>query len=184
VRTTFAWTLTAAAAAASTAALASPESPRAATDEVLAPTSAGMIDEIAHWRSRTWYWQHLTGAQRWPTRYLERRSQDPELHQELLRLWKERADEARARAMRPPHRSSWLCIHRYEGAWNSNTGNGYYGGLQMDLGFQRRYGAWLLRMKGPAHRWTAIEQIWIAERARRVQGWYAWPSTARACGLI
>ena len=27
---------------------------------------------------------------------------------------------------------AFLCIHRYEGAWNSNTGNGYYGGLQMD----------------------------------------------------
>src|SRR4051794_32726231 len=40
--------------------------------------------------------------------------------------------------------SSWLvgafnCIHRYEGAWNSNTGNGYYGGLQMDYTFQSQY---------------------------------------------
>ena len=49
---------------------------------------------------------------------------------------------------------------------------------------QQRYGGWLLRTKGPAHRWTPIEQIWVAERGRRVQGWYAWPHTARACGLI
>ncbi|HXH87243.1 MAG TPA: hypothetical protein VNI55_01370, partial [Gaiellaceae bacterium] len=44
--------------------------------------------------------------------------------------------ETRAR-LRPPLGPSWLvngflCIHRYEGAWNANTGNGYFGGLQMD----------------------------------------------------
>ena len=27
---------------------------------------------------------------------------------------------------------SFLCIHRYEGSWDANTGNGYYGGLQID----------------------------------------------------
>ena len=52
-------------------------------------------------------------------------------------LWKHRAQRARARAVHVPHKSGWLCIHRYEGAWNSATGNGYYGGLQMDVGFQR-----------------------------------------------
>ena len=57
---------------------------------------------------------------------------------------------------RPPRRPAaracpaWLaadfsCIHRYEGAWTSNTGNGYYGGLQMDLEFQRLYGRRLPR---------------------------------------
>src|SRR6059058_153130 len=28
-----------------------------------------------------------------------------------------------------PHRAGWLCIHSREGAWTSNTGNGFYGGL-------------------------------------------------------
>ena len=184
MRTTLAWTLAAAAAAASTAALARPESPRAATDEILAPTSTAMIDEIDHWRSRTWYWQRITGTRRWPTRYLELRTDSLDLHQELLRLWKNRALAARARALRPPNREGWLCIHRYEGAWNANTGNGFYGGLQMDVGFQRKYGSWLVRTKGLAHRWTAIEQMWVAERGRRVQGWYAWPNASRICGLI
>jgi hypothetical protein len=26
-----------------------------------------------------------------------------------------------------------MCIHHYEGAWNDNTGNGYFGGLQFLL---------------------------------------------------
>src|SRR5439155_1969022 len=38
-------------------------------------------------------------------------------------------------AIPPFLRDAFLCIHRYEGGWSSNTGNGYYGGLQMDLGF-------------------------------------------------
>ena len=37
-------------------------------------------------------------------------------------------------------RQAFLCIHSYEGGWTSNTGNGYYGGLQMDWGFMRTYG--------------------------------------------
>ena len=184
MRTTLAWTLTAAAATASTAALARSETSGAATDEAVAPAGAALIDDIAHWRERTWYWQRLTSTRRSPTRYLERRSDSLEVHQDLLRLWKDRALRARARALQPPHHQNWLCIHRYEGAWNAQTGNGFYGGLQMDLTFQRHYGAWLLKKKGPAHRWTPIEQIWVAERGRRVQGWYPWPNASRICGLI
>lgn len=31
-----------------------------------------------------------------------------------------------------PHLALWLCIHHGEsGSWDTNTGNGYYGGLQM-----------------------------------------------------
>lgn len=33
------------------------------------------------------------------------------------------------------HQAMWLCIHAKEGAWNANTGNGYYGGLQMTSGW-------------------------------------------------
>jgi hypothetical protein len=38
-----------------------------------------------------------------------------------------------------------MCIHRYEGSWGAATGNGYYGGLQMDLSFQRSYAPKVLR---------------------------------------
>jgi hypothetical protein len=189
VRTFLAWTLAAAAAAASSAAaLALPGSLRAANDTLVAPSSMSVVDEIDHWRTRTWYWQRVMGKRRWPTEYLERTTTNPDIRQWVLELWRGRALQARRRALHPPYHQRWLCIYRYERdpaqGWRTNTGNGLYGGLQMDLGFQRRYGAWLLQKKGLAHHWTAIEQIWVAERGRRVQGWYAWPNTASACGLI
>jgi len=81
--------------------------------------------------------------------------------------------------------SAWLCIHSGEGAWNANTGNGYYGGLQMDYGFMQTYGGELLRTKGTANNWTPYEQMKVAERAvDSGRGFYPWPITARRCGLI
>ena len=72
----------------------------------------------------------------------------------------------------------------YVGSW-SDSGAPYYGGLQMDLGFQRVYGRDLLARKGTADHWTPLEQMWVAERAYRAgRGFYAWPNTARNCGLI
>jgi hypothetical protein len=56
-----------------------------------------------------------------------------------VEFWRKRA-QARSRAARPPHLTEFLCIHRYEGAWNANTGNGYFGGLQMNMDFMRGYG--------------------------------------------
>ena len=89
------------------------------------------------------------------------------------------------RVVHVPHKAQWLCIHHGEGAWNDDTGNGYYGGLQMDLTFQRTYGAFLLRTKGTANHWSPYEQMWVAERAYESgRGFYPWPNTARACGLI
>jgi hypothetical protein len=77
------------------------------------------------------------------------------------------------------------CIHKYEGAWNANTGNGYFGGLQMDYGFMRAYGSEYLRRWGTANNWSPIVQINVAIRAYLSgRGWYPWPSTARMCGLI
>ena len=55
----------------------------------------------------------------------------------------------------------------------------------MDLTFQRLYGSYLLRRKGTADRWTPVEQMWVAWRAYHSgRGFYPWPNTARACGLI
>lgn len=88
---------------------------------------------------------------------------------------------------RPPHYAQWLCLYRYENAghgWKANTGNGYYGGLQMDREFQRTYAPRLYRLKGTADRWTPLEQMWAAERAWRTRGFRPWPTTARLCGLL
>jgi hypothetical protein len=80
--------------------------------------------------------------------------------------------------------SAFLCIHRYEGSW-TDPNPPYYGGLQMDYGFQSTYGSALLRAKGTADHWTPAEQIAVAIRAYRSgRGFYPWPNTARYCGLI
>lgn len=81
--------------------------------------------------------------------------------------------------------NAFSCIHHYEGAWNANTGNGYYGGLQMDRKFQSLYGAYLVRTKGTANNWTPLEQMLVGQIAHDSgRGFYPWPNTARACGLI
>lgn len=90
----------------------------------------------------------------------------------------------RAVSARPPNYHAWLCIHSHEGAWN-DTGDPYWGGLQMDWSFMRTYGEHLLRTKGPASNWTPLEQMWVAERAYQSgRGFYPWPNTARMCGLL
>jgi hypothetical protein len=95
--------------------------------------------------------------------------------------------EARAKLL-PKHYQEWLCIYGYENGgygWTANTGNGYYGGLQMDMEFQRDYGKHLLKRKGTANNWTPLEQMRVAEKAYRSgRGFYPWPNTARYCGLI
>ena len=101
---------------------------------------------------------------------------------QIARLTKKVQKEALAAL--PPHYNDWMCIHRYEGAWN-DSGAPYYGGLQMDWSFMHAYGGWLLAAKGTADNWTPMEQMWVAERALAAgRGFYPWPNTARMCGLI
>ena len=114
-----------------------------------------------------------------------------------LRLWQERlavaallvSQHGRAKPAAPAVpaflRQAFLCIHHYEGAWGSNTGNGYYGGLQMDIPVQSRYGGEFLRRWGTADGWPVWAQLQAAVRAYRSGlGFGPWPNTARACGLI
>ena len=143
-----------------------------------------IIDRIDDYRRETWRWERLMGKTRTPTSYSERRVDNPRYRRWVLALWRARAIATRRQAARPPHRAAWLCIQRHEGPWN-DPNPPYYGGLQMDIGFQQRYGAWLLRRKGTADRWTPLEQMWVAERAYRSgRGFSPWPNTARACGLL
>ncbi|MBX4190696.1 transglycosylase family protein [Candidatus Saccharibacteria bacterium] len=90
----------------------------------------------------------------------------------------------------PPYQAQFMCIHfnprvgHGEGPWDANTGNGYFGGLQMDRVFMSSYGAYLMRVKGTADRWTWLEQIWTAGKAVLSRGFHPWPNTARSCGLL
>lgn len=95
----------------------------------------------------------------------------------------------RARAYRleaDRHRAAFMCIARHEShlTWDIATGNGYYGGLQMDRSFQMTYGPELYRSKGTADRWTRDEQIAVASRAVPSRGFSPWPNTGRMCGLL
>jgi hypothetical protein len=76
-----------------------------------------------------------------------------------------------------------LCIHSHEASWGANTGNGYYGGLQMDYNFQRTYGSWALRRYGTANNWPVSVQLAVGRRGYNDRGWKPWPATARMCGL-
>jgi hypothetical protein len=102
----------------------------------------------------------------------------------------QRADALAQTGRHPPHLAGWRCIQRHETAppypgWRTDSGNGYFGGLQLDRRFQVTYAAWLYRRKGTAENWTSLEQIWTAEFARtHGRGFAPWPRTAKACGLL
>lgn len=148
------------------------------------PSDQGLARQIHRYRRVTWRWQSVMGVRRTPAARAGVKDPSHRYRVWVRNLWKHRARRARSRAAHPPHLGGWLCIHRHEGAWN-DSGAPYYGGLQMDLGFQRTYGARLLRIKGTADHWTPLEQMWVAERAHQSgRGYYAWPNTARYCGLI
>jgi hypothetical protein len=140
--------------------------------------------QIRSHRAVTWHWQRVMGKRRSPTSYGARRTTSVSKLTWMRNLWRGRAAQVLERARRVPNRDAWLCIHRHEGPWN-DPNSPYYGGLQMDLQFQRTYGRYLLAKKGTANTWRPLEQMWTAERARRSgRGFHPWPNTARLCGLI
>ena len=100
-------------------------------------------------------------------------------------LGRYRAQARRPLRIRLERYSAWVCIHRHEGAWN-DSGDPYWGGLQMDRGFMRAYGSDMIaRHKGGlADTWTPAEQIVVAERAYASRGFAPWPNTARSCGVL
>ena len=99
------------------------------------------------------------------------------------------------RMTNPGPTGAWTCIHRYEGSW-TDSGDPYWGGLQMDRDFMYTYGWDMIERHhgGFANRWTPLEQMVVANRARvgvnwrgrhiGARGFYPWPNTARFCRLI
>jgi resuscitation-promoting factor RpfB len=64
------------------------------------------------------------------------------------------------------------------GNWATDTGNGYYGGLQFTLDTWQAYGG-----SGYPDEASREEQIAVAEQVQNAQGWGAWPSCAAELGL-
>jgi hypothetical protein len=89
----------------------------------------------------------------------------------------------------PPHwhAPAWwlpqaLCIHRHEGAWDANTGNGYYGGFQfMASTWASVGGSTVALVAGRASPREQLFRAWLVW-ARDGHSWREW-GTARACGL-
>lgn len=66
------------------------------------------------------------------------------------------------------------------GNWHINTGNGYYGGLQFSAGTWRAYGG--TAYASTADKATKAQQIAVATKVQRAQGWGAWPTCSARAG--
>ncbi|MCV0404218.1 MAG: transglycosylase family protein [Chloroflexi bacterium] len=67
------------------------------------------------------------------------------------------------------------------GNWAINTGNGYYGGLQFNLGTWQDYGG--AAYAAYPHEATREEQIAVAEKLRAARGYAPWPACRAKLGL-
>ncbi len=147
------------------------------------------VQRLSHGHSAGyWRWRNVQANVRLGQRTRERDRARHQLQTSQQRLARER-DARRARWSHPGLSgaiNALLCIHGGEGAWTSETGNGFHGGLQMDDRFEGQYGAWARRRYGyHAGSWPADVQILVGLTAfYSGRGWYPWPMTARACGLI
>lgn len=145
---------------------------------------------IAHIRSNTdrlisstWKMQDVMGVRKSRTNRSYHRIKSIAYIRWVQHHWAKVERQIATQFRNPPHYGAFMCIHSYEAAW-TDGGFPYWGGLQMDYGFQQTYAPNLLRIKGTADHWTPLEQIWTAEKAARTRGFWPWPNTARYCGLL
>ena len=188
----------AAAALVSTAATSAPALPTTSTESEAADTkSASRAGHCRHARSAVPFYRRITWTMQ--ERFLDDlANRTPIVRGKSCHWARYAADEWVARSKNATHgytrylqalRSQahrlyekWRCIHEHEGAWNANTGNGYYGGLQMDWSFMRAYGPEFLDRWGTADKWPVAAQLTAAERAYAVSGFGPWPNTSVMCG--
>jgi nucleoid-associated protein YgaU len=74
-----------------------------------------------------------------------------------------------------------LAMCESSGNWHINTGNGYYGGVQFSASTWREFGG--TRYAARADLASRLEQIAIAEKVLRTQGWNAWPACSSKLGF-
>lgn len=80
-------------------------------------------------------------------------------------------------------RSVWndLAACESSGDWHINSGNGFYGGLQFYQPTWEMFGG--LEYAARADLATPAEQIAVAEKVQRAQGWGAWPVCSKKIGV-
>ena len=143
-----------------------------------------LVQKIDRYITETQTRQTVMGVRTVSTRRHYRHQRHMGRLRRAVRIWGHRAYQTWQQYRHPPHEAGWWCIHRYEGSW-TDSGDPFWGGLQMDRSFMSTYAPWLLLRKGYANAWTPLEQMWVAERAHRSgRGYYPWPNTARYCGLL
>lgn len=79
--------------------------------------------------------------------------------------------------------STWDRLAQCEsgGNWSTNTGNGYYGGLQFSASTWRAFGG--TKYAPTANLATREQQIDIAKKVQAQQGWGAWPACTAKLGI-
>ncbi|MEU2433629.1 transglycosylase family protein [Streptomyces sp. NPDC007861] len=77
----------------------------------------------------------------------------------------------------PEHVWEDLAACESSGNWRARTGNGFYGGLQFTPSTWREHGG--TRFAARADLASPAEQISVAKRVLRRQGWGAWPVCSR-----
>ncbi|MCE3550576.1 transglycosylase family protein [Pseudonocardia sp. RS11V-5] len=75
--------------------------------------------------------------------------------------------------------STWDAVAQCEsgGNWSTNTGNGFYGGLQFTQSTWNAFGG-----SGSAANASKSQQIAVAEKVLAAQGWNAWPVCSKKAG--
>lgn len=155
-----------------------------ATSTAHADNSVTVNSRIANFIAGAQHMQTVMGVKQTRTNHSYMRTHSARYRAWVLRYWQRVFKTALSRFQNPPYASAFECIHQYEGSW-TDPGSPYYGGLQMDLGFQSTYGGYLLATKGTADNWTPLEQMWVAAKAvNSGRGFYPWPNSAHICGLI
>ncbi len=78
--------------------------------------------------------------------------------------------------------ATWDALAECEsgGDWNTNTGNGYHGGVQFSRSTWEAYGG--TEYAPRADLATRDQQIAVAERTLASQGWGAWPACSKKIG--
>ncbi|WP_369204402.1 transglycosylase family protein [Streptomyces sp. PU-14G] len=66
------------------------------------------------------------------------------------------------------------------GNWQTNTGNGYYGGLQFSNSTWQAYGGG--SYASTADKASRSQQIAVATKVQQAQGWGAWPNCSAKAG--
>ncbi len=126
----------------------------------------------------------MAGRTRTATSHAERHTASLAFLRWIEHRWSTRRIQARRFALAHHvstvgHRALWLCIHSREGAWDAQTGNGYYGGLQMTYGWDGLVGN--AALLSPAAQMQAAETGY--QRSGYSAAWLEgqWPNTSPPC---